>query len=34
VVAPVEVVGAPDKAALEACYELGAVVAATIAPDD
>lgn len=28
--APVEVVGAPDKAALEACYELGAVVAATV----
>jgi multimeric flavodoxin WrbA len=33
VTAPVEVLGAPDKAALEACYELGAVVAATIAPD-
>jgi multimeric flavodoxin WrbA len=32
--APVEVMGAPDKAALEACYELGAVVAATIAPDE
>jgi multimeric flavodoxin WrbA len=31
--APVEVMGAPDKAALEACYELGAVVAATIAPE-
>jgi multimeric flavodoxin WrbA len=33
VTAPVEVLGAPDKAALDACYELGAVVAATIAPD-
>jgi multimeric flavodoxin WrbA len=33
VAAPVEVMGAPDKAALDACYELGAVVAATIAPD-
>ena len=33
VTAPVEVMGAPDKAALDACYELGAVVAATIAPD-
>jgi multimeric flavodoxin WrbA len=33
VTAPVEVKGAPDKAALDACYELGAVVAATIAPD-
>ena len=32
VAAPVEVLGAPDKAALEACYELGAVVAATVAP--
>jgi multimeric flavodoxin WrbA len=30
----VEVTGAPDKAALEACYELGAVVAAGIAPDE
>ena len=30
---PVEVIGAPDKAALEACYELGAVLAATVAPD-
>jgi multimeric flavodoxin WrbA len=26
--APVEVMGAPDKAALEACWELGATVAA------
>ena len=34
VTAPVEVLGAPDKAALEACYELGAVMAATIAPDE
>jgi multimeric flavodoxin WrbA len=33
VAAPVEVMGAPDKAALDACYELGAVVAATVAPD-
>lgn len=33
VTAPVEVLGAPDKAALEACYELGAVLAATVAPD-
>jgi multimeric flavodoxin WrbA len=33
VTAPVEVMGAPDKAALDACYELGAVVAATVAPD-
>ncbi|WP_219415690.1 flavodoxin family protein [Pseudonocardia nigra] len=32
VTAPVEVTGAPDKAALEACWELGATVAATIAP--
>jgi flavorubredoxin len=32
--APVEVMGAPDKAALEACYELGAVLAAGIAPED
>jgi multimeric flavodoxin WrbA len=31
--APVEVMGAPDKAALDACYELGAVVAATIMSD-
>ncbi|GAA0920368.1 flavodoxin [Pseudonocardia zijingensis] len=31
--APVEVLGAPDKAALDACYELGAVLAATIAPE-
>ena len=30
--APVEVLGKPDKAALEACYELGAVLAACIAP--
>jgi multimeric flavodoxin WrbA len=29
---PVEVMGAPDKAALDACYELGAVVAATVMP--
>jgi multimeric flavodoxin WrbA len=28
--APVEVTGAPDKAALEACWELGATVAATL----
>jgi multimeric flavodoxin WrbA len=27
---PVEVRGAPDKAALEACYELGAVLAAGV----
>jgi multimeric flavodoxin WrbA len=33
VAAPVEVTGAPDRAALDACRELGAVVAATIAPD-
>jgi multimeric flavodoxin WrbA len=32
--APVEVVGAPHKAALERCYELGAILAATVAPDD
>lgn len=32
--APVEVMGAPDKAALEACYELGAVLAAGIAPEE
>ena len=32
--APVEVTGAPDRAALEACWELGAVVAAGIAPED
>jgi multimeric flavodoxin WrbA len=31
--APVEITGAPDRAALDACYELGAVLAATIAPD-
>jgi multimeric flavodoxin WrbA len=31
--APVEVMGAPDRAALDACYELGAVLAAGIAPD-
>ena len=30
--APVEVMGTPDKAALEACYELGAVLAAGISP--
>jgi multimeric flavodoxin WrbA len=34
VAAPVEVVGAPDRAAREACRELGGVLAATIAPDD
>jgi hypothetical protein len=28
----VEVSGAPDRAALDACYELGAVLAATITP--
>ena len=33
VAAPVEVMGAPDKAALEACYELGGTVAATVMPD-
>ena len=33
VAAPVEVMGAPDKAALEACYELGGIVAATVMPD-
>ncbi len=32
VAAPVEVMGAPDKAALEACYELGGIVAATVMP--
>ncbi|GAA5112470.1 NAD(P)H-dependent oxidoreductase [Pseudonocardia adelaidensis] len=31
--APVEVMGAPDKAALDACYELGAVLAAGVAPE-
>jgi multimeric flavodoxin WrbA len=31
VAAPVELTGAPDKVALEACWELGATVAATIA---
>jgi multimeric flavodoxin WrbA len=31
--ATVEVLGAPDKAALDACYELGGTLAATIAPD-
>ncbi|WP_103382565.1 flavodoxin family protein [Pseudonocardia dioxanivorans] len=30
--ATVEVAGAPDRAALDACYELGATVAATVAP--
>jgi len=30
VTAPVEVTGQPDKAALEACWELGAIVAATL----
>jgi len=29
--ATVEVTGAPDRAALDACYELGATLAATIA---
>jgi multimeric flavodoxin WrbA len=33
VAAPVEVMGTPDKAALEACYELGGIVAATVMPD-
>jgi multimeric flavodoxin WrbA len=33
VTAPVEVMGAPDKAALDACYELGGIVAATVMPD-
>jgi multimeric flavodoxin WrbA len=33
VAAPVEVIGPPDKAALDACWELGAVVAAGIAED-
>jgi multimeric flavodoxin WrbA len=33
VTAPVECTGAPDRAALDACRELGAVTAATIAPD-
>ncbi|MGH8963897.1 MAG: flavodoxin family protein [Actinomycetes bacterium] len=33
VAAPVEVMGPPDKAALDACWELGAVVAAGIASD-
>jgi multimeric flavodoxin WrbA len=32
VATPVEVTGAPDRAARDACRELGAVVAATIAP--
>lgn len=31
--APVEVVGAPDRAAREACWDLGATLAATIAVD-
>lgn len=31
--ATVEVMGAPDRTALDACYELGATLAATIAPD-
>ncbi|MFC5992772.1 flavodoxin family protein [Pseudonocardia hispaniensis] len=30
VVTPVQILGAPDKAALEACWELGATVAATL----
>ena len=33
VAAPVEVTGAPDRTAREACRELGGIVAATIAPD-
>lgn len=33
VAATVEVTGAPDRAALDACWELGATVAATIAPE-
>ena len=33
VAAPVEVTGAPDRSDRDACRELGAVVAATIAPD-
>jgi multimeric flavodoxin WrbA len=32
VASPVEVVGAPDQAARDACREMGAVVAATISP--
>ncbi|MGD9985386.1 flavodoxin family protein [Pseudonocardia sp.] len=31
--ATVEVTGAPDRAALDACQELGATLAATVAPD-
>lgn len=31
--APVEITGPPDRPARDACRELGAVVAATIAPD-
>jgi multimeric flavodoxin WrbA len=31
--APVEVTGPVDRAARDACYELGATLAATIAPD-
>ena len=31
--APVEVTGAPDAAAREACWELGATVAATVMED-
>jgi multimeric flavodoxin WrbA len=31
--APVEVTGQPDRAALDACAELGGVLAATISPD-
>jgi len=30
VVAPLELTGAPDAAAREACYELGATVAASL----
>lgn len=30
---PLEVLGTPDKAALESCRELGAVLAATIMPE-
>lgn len=30
---PLEVMGAPDRAALDTCRELGAVLAATVMPD-
>jgi multimeric flavodoxin WrbA len=33
VAAPVEVTGTPDRSDRDACRELGAIVAATIAPD-